>query len=118
MTEEQLGLGSSASSQASRRAVSTEYKETTTNSYTFSNLDASKVYSYRLRALNESGQYSGWSAEKTLTYGVTGIQSISTKVVSDNTVRYFDLQGREVPADTKGLLIRKQGSEVKKVIVK
>lgn len=117
-TEEQLGLGSSASSQASRRAVSTEYKETTTNSYTFSNLDASKVYSYRLRALNESGQYSGWSAEKTLTYGVTGIQSISTKVVSDNTVRYFDLQGREVPADTKGLLIRKQGSEVKKIIVK
>lgn len=117
-TEEQLGLGSSASSQASRRAVSTEYKETTTNSYTFSNLDASKVYSYRLRALNESGQYSGWSAEKTLTYGVTGIQSISTKVVNDNTVRYFDLQGREVPADTKGLLIRKQGSEVKKVIVK
>jgi hypothetical protein len=40
------------------------------------------------------------------------------KVVNDNTVRYFDLQGREVSGDTKGLLIRKQGSEVKKVIVK
>jgi hypothetical protein len=71
-----------------------------------------------LRARGENGVYSGWSEERTLTYGVTGIQSISAKVVNDNTVRYFDLQGREVSGDTKGLLIRKQGSEVKKVIVK
>jgi len=34
------------------------------------------------------------------------------------SVRYFDLQGREVDSSTRGLLIRKQGSEVKKVLVK
>ena len=34
------------------------------------------------------------------------------------TTRYFDLQGREVSPSTKGLLIRKQGNEVKKVIIK
>ena len=33
-------------------------------------------------------------------------------------VCYFDLQGREVSGDTKGLLIRKQGNSVKKVIVR
>ena len=32
--------------------------------------------------------------------------------------RYFDLQGREVNAGTKGLVIRKQGNEVKKVVVR
>lgn len=34
---------------------------------------------------------------------------------STDTPRYYDLQGREVPADTKGLLIRKLGSSVEKV---
>jgi hypothetical protein len=48
---------------------------------------------------------------------VTAVQSI----VSNNanaSVRYFDLQGRETSPATKGLLIRKQGNEVKKVIVR
>jgi M6 family metalloprotease-like protein len=117
-TAEELGLDGYQSSQASRRAVSTETYSSSTNSYTFNNLDVNKVYNYRLRAIGGNGQYSGWSEERTLTYGVTGIQSISAKVANDNTVRYFDLQGREVSGDTKGLLIRKQGSEVKKVIVK
>lgn len=31
---------------------------------------------------------------------------------------FFDLQGREVNGSTKDLLIRRQGDEVKKVIVK
>lgn len=42
-------------------------------------------------------------------------------VMSDskmNPIYFFDLQGREVGPATKGLLIRKQGNEVKKVIVK
>ena len=53
-----------------------------------------------------------------MSFGTTGVQSITTKQQSDHTVRYFDLQGRAVPANSKGLLIRKQGSVVKKVIVK
>ena len=32
--------------------------------------------------------------------------------------RYFDLQGREMNAGTKGLVIRKQGNDVKKVVVR
>ena len=117
-TADELDLISSPSSQASRRAVSTGSYESTTNSYTFTNLDAGKLYSYRLRAFGDGGEYSGWSVFKPLSFGTTDIQSITTKVHSDNSVRYFDLQGRAVPADTKGLLIRKQGSVVKKVIVK
>ncbi len=39
-------------------------------------------------------------------------------VDNDATVRYYDIQGREVCKDTRGLLIRKQGSDVKKIIVK
>ncbi len=115
---DQIALLSTPSSQASRRAASTTYDATTTNSYTFSNLNAGKLYSYRLRAVAANGAYSGWSAEKTLSYATTGIQRISSKVDGESVVRYFDLQGREVSGDTKGLLIRKQGSEVKKVIVR
>lgn len=117
-TAEELDLISYPSSQASRRAVSTESYESTTNSYTLTNMDASRLYSYRLRAIGDNGEYSGWSALKTMSFGTTGVQSITTNVQNDHTVRYFDLQGRAVPANSKGLLIRKQGSEVKKVIVK
>lgn len=58
------------------------------------------------------------SLESTPVY--TGINSIinSIKNRNKNTTRYFDLQGREVPSTTKGLLIRKQGDEVKKVMMK
>ena len=47
----------------------------------------------------------------------TAIQApIATQ--SDASVRYFDLHGYDVNPSTKGLLIRKQGNEIKKVIVK
>lgn len=49
-------------------------------------------------------------------YIVAGINS--TYIHSDASPRYFDLQGREVPFTTKGLLIRKQGDTVRKVIIK
>lgn len=45
-----------------------------------------------------------------------GIQNIPAKPAA--SVRYFDLQGREVNGSTKGLIIRRQGDEVKKVIVR
>lgn len=117
-TAEQIGLISSQSSQAPRRAVSTAYYSSSTNSYTFTGLDANKVYSYRLRTIGEDGLYSGWSTEKTLTYGTTDIQGILSEPTDNATVRYFDMQGREVSSQTKGLLIRKQGNSVKKVIMK
>ena len=37
---------------------------------------------------------------------------------NDNSVRYYNLQGQEVNSSTKGLIIRKQGNEMKKVMVK
>ena len=113
-TAEQLGF-KTAAAQVSRRAVSTDIYPTTTNSITMP-VDVSKLYFYRIRSVGEEGVYSGWSNEKTFDLEPTGIQSISMKVESDNNVRYFDLQGREVGPATKGLLIRKQGNEVKKVI--
>ena len=50
--------------------------------------------------------------------GIEEIKSVSFKNDVNTPARYFDLQGREVSGDTKGLLIRKQGNEVKKVMVK
>ena len=47
---------------------------------------------------------------------VTGINHVV--MPSGKTPRYFDLQGREVNGSTKGLIIRRQGDEVKKVIVR
>lgn len=115
-TAEQLGI--SSSSAAPRRASTTDIYETKTNSKTFDNMDADKLYIYRIRAKGPDNAYSGWTAEQTFDFKTTGIQSISTKVNTDNTVRYFDLQGREVNGATKGLLIRKQGNNVTKVMVK
>ncbi len=50
----------------------------------------------------------------------TAIKSINVDNISnsDTTVRYFNLQGREVDANTQGLVIVKQGDSVKKVINK
>ena len=46
----------------------------------------------------------------------TDIQGL--RFENNSSIRYFDLQGREVSPSTKGLLIRKHGNEVKKVIVR
>jgi hypothetical protein len=115
-TAEQLGINSSSS--VPRRAVSTQVYPTETNSITLKDLSDKKTYSYRLRSKGEDDNYSAWSTAKEFEMAPTGIQSISTKVNTDNTVRYFDLQGREVNGATKGLLIRKQGNTVTKVMVK
>lgn len=66
------------------------------------------------------------AADGTTTIGKTPIATAIERIAYDAKeaedpnapVRYFDLQGREVPGDTKGLLIRKQGNSVKKVIVR
>jgi len=47
----------------------------------------------------------------------TTIKAVITEGTNAPT-RYFDLQGREVSGSTKGLIIRRQGDEVKKVLVR
>ena len=117
-TAEQLGISNSAA-QARRRATTVTTFTSNTNSYTFTGLDTNKRFIYRIRALDEEGAYSPWSDEKEFEFSSTsGINAVNINAVDGNAVRYFDLQGREVTGDTKGLLIRKQGNSVKKVIVK
>ena len=49
----------------------------------------------------------------------SAIREVNKPTVNTTSVpRYFDLQGREVNGSTKGLIIRRQGDEVKKVLVK
>ncbi len=45
----------------------------------------------------------------------TAIQTVAADIVEDGAVRYYDLQGRQLDADTHGLVIMKQGSKVTKV---
>lgn len=45
----------------------------------------------------------------------TAVHSVRQQT-SDTSVRYYNLQGQKVNGSTKGLVIRKQGSEVKKVL--
>ncbi len=47
----------------------------------------------------------------------TAIQSVRQQT-SDTSVHYYNLQGHKLNGSAKGLVIRKQGSEVKKVIMK
>ena len=49
----------------------------------------------------------------------SAIREVSKPTVNSTSApRYFDLQGREVDGSTKGLIIRRHGDEVKKVIVR
>ncbi len=49
----------------------------------------------------------------------SAIRKVGKPTVNTTSVpRYFDLQGREVSGSTKGLIIRRQGDEVKKVLVR
>ena len=117
-TAEQLGINNSTA-QVPRRATTVNTFTSNTNSYTFTDLETNKRFIYRIRAIGDGGTYSAWSDEKEFEFSSTsGINTISIKATDENSVRYFDLQGREVSGDTKGLLIRKQGNSVKKVIVK
>jgi hypothetical protein len=111
-TAEQLGINSSSS--VPRRAVSTQVYPTETNSITFKDLSNKKTYSFRLRSIGVDENYSAWSAEKEFEVSTTGIQSIRTNEDTDNTVRYYDLQGREVKTPTRGLYIRNG----KKIVIK
>jgi hypothetical protein len=81
-------------------------------------MEAGVNYFYRIRAKNNDNVYSPWTDEAKLVFTATGIREIETKTNDNDHVRYYDLQGREVNGQTKGLLIRKQGNDVKKIIVR
>jgi len=115
-TAEQLGISNSTPAQAARRAVVVNNFTTTANSFTFENLVTSKRYVYRLRALGEDNTFSAWSDEKSFEFNTTGIQTISTSGDVNATARYYDLQGREVSGQTRGLIIRKQGNKTVKIL--
>lgn len=115
-TAEQLGINTESSS---RRAGSEpETFMTTKNKYTFTDLDTSKRFVYRVRAVGEENTFSLWSEEKSFEFGTTGIGYLPVKVKETGSVRYFNLQGQEVNGTAKGLVIRKQGGETKKVMMK
>jgi len=111
---EQLDISNSKSA---RRATAVTSYTTETNCYTFKDIDTSKRYAFRVRAIGEENTYSQWSDEKIFEFSSTGIQSIASEALNANApARYFDLQGREVGKDARGLVIMKQGNVVKKVI--
>ena len=112
---EQLGIDNAAA--ASRRASVPQTFTTTANSYTFTGLNAGNRYLYRVRALGEDNTYSPWSEQQTFAFSSTGIIRLK-KADSPSAARYYDLRGQEVSGSSKGLIIRKQGKEVKKVMVR
>ena len=111
---EQLGL---QPVEASRRSAKVNVYTTTTNSYTFTDVNTANRFVYRVRALGEENTFSAWTDEKTFEFGTAGISGV-TMSDSDSPVHYFDLQGRKVDATTRGLLIRRQGNDVRKVIIR
>lgn len=113
-TAEQLGINGSAS--APSLAINEPvYFETTTNSYVFTNLNTADRYIYRVRAKGEENTWSDWSEEKMFAFGSSGIAPV-LNTDSDAPVRYYDLNGREVDASARGVIIVKQGNSVRKVV--
>lgn len=111
-TAEQLGISTQAA--APRRANTVKIYTSTTNSFTFTELNTKNRFVYRVRALGEENTYSAWSEEKEFVFGSTAIMGITDD--ANAPVRYFDLQGREVDASFRGLVIMQQGNTSKKVI--
>lgn len=115
-TAEQLDINTQANS-PKRRADVIGIFSTTSNSYTFTDLNSQNRYIYCVRSKGEENIFSQWSEEKMFTFGSTGIDDIIPDLNdSSSPVRYYDLQGREVDASTRGLVIMKQGNSVKKVV--
>lgn len=116
---QQLGIGDD-NNQAPRRAPRTKVYTTQTNSFTLTGLNLDNNYTYRVRTVgNGKNWYSEWSEQKTFSFSVgTGIFSLPMPVtiVHDTKTRYYDLQGREVGNDARGLLIMKQGNTIKKIL--
>ena len=99
-TEEELGVTASAKAFGPRRVEVTTFT-TTNTSYTFSNLNVTSKYGYRIRALSDETR-SLWSEEQEFIFPATGIQQVENstiKIQSD----IFDLNGRRMGNSIEGL---------------
>jgi len=91
-------------------------------SYTVTGLNAGTAYDFRVKAIpaaDAEWHESEWSAKQTVTLGVNGgITTIEADL--SQPVEYFTLEGIRINADnlTPGIYIRRQGSNVEKIMVK
>ena len=111
---EQLGIQGAAAASAPRRAAEAKVYTTETNSCTLEGLDLRSRYVYRVRAVGEGGRYSRWSEERTFAF--SGAAVTAPTADGNAPARCYDMQGREVGSGAKGLIIVKQGNEVRKVM--
>ena len=92
---------------APRRARQTTIYEVEGTSYTFTNLDTSKAYSYKVRAINNRGA-SEWSntVGVELQTGVSAAKAFKTNPSAESP-EVFDLQGRRITGNQlqKGIYI-------------
>ena len=103
-TAEQLGYASSAAKPfGPLYANETTYYSTSTNSYTFENLNTTSRYVYRVRAKGDENIYSQWSSEKTFTFSTTGIQMMPAEATESRPDAIYDLNGRYVGTDLNAL---------------
>lgn len=112
-TAEQLGIRKGAP----RRASDIKVYTVETNSYTLTGLNRQNRYVYRVRAVGEGNRYSQWSEEKTFVFSESTDISMPSAYSNHEPINYYDLQGRKVDNTTKGVIIRRQGKETKKVII-
>lgn len=114
-TEQQLGLTEMPQKTMARVSSSGTFT-TETNSYTFKGLDTSKRYSYRVRAIGVEGNVSAWSDEQNFEFTSTGIKTFITNDAMPT--EYYNFGGYRINTHHKGLIIKKKGRNVKKVIVR
>ena len=99
-TEEELGVTASAKAFDPRR-VEVNTFTTTNTSYTFSNLNVTSKYGYRIRALSDETR-SLWSEEQEFIFPATGIQQVENSTIKVQS-NIFDLNGRRMGHSIEGL---------------
>ena len=130
-TAEQLGLETAANNGgmaqvAAIKGAGAKTFSTTETSYTFNNLNLKSRYFYRVRAIGEAGDVSGWSDEKMFVFSSDGIASVPA-VPAKGMTKVYDTTGRlvytaptptfrmsDIPAS--GLLIIRDEKGAKKVV--
>lgn len=127
---EQLGLsGANSSGMAQVAAIKgagAKTFSTTENSFTFADLNLKSRYYYRVRAIGEAGDVSGWSDEKMFVFSSDDIVSIPATPTRGKTMVY-DSMGRLIytaPSNTfrisdiptSGLLIIRDDKGARKVM--
>jgi hypothetical protein len=89
-----------------RRRVNTSTITASGTSYTFTGLDPTSTFQYRVRAIGPEAT-SGWSDSHEFSFSATGIDSV--RVEKQNSKTVYTLDGRRVDTDAslpKGIYIR------------